>query len=380
LDEIESFSESDDEELEHLTKDISEEISDLSAQLAFTTTLTVARNNAAKDQDAYPTPKSLPYRTLDSYSRPSISNTTLTPRETHNEARTKSYTHTEAPPSSSKSKRKYKTDKHLDSSNVLTSKRPRPSANAIQTYWNGFAAASLPNNKPHRSSVDAPSKIHRDKLPSSPRFYKDIADLLTYVREGFYAAARKEIKTIYGKDTYTVLPTGAVQPGTEIIPLMWVFSYKFDGNYLLKFKARIVVRGDMQTTVGDTHTTTPATRIFRALMAITCYFNIVIQQLDAVNAFTNAELPFPIFTWEPDGFKTSGVWQLHKALYSLTITSTSKRLLRTTGLAQLMLRTPITRKFVNHHKATSSSCPVDLSTRKRLFNAVSSNQLLKPNS
>ena len=32
----------------------------------------------------------------------------------------------------------------------------------------------------------------------------------------------------------------------QVIPLMWVFTYKFDNaGYLLKFKVRICVRGDL---------------------------------------------------------------------------------------------------------------------------------------
>jgi len=35
--------------------------------------------------------------------------------------------------------------------------------------------------------------------------------------------------------------------GKQILPLLWVFTYKFDTDgYLTKFKARICVRGDLQ--------------------------------------------------------------------------------------------------------------------------------------
>ena len=37
-----------------------------------------------------------------------------------------------------------------------------------------------------------------------------------------------------------------------------------------------------------------------------------------MNAFTNAKLPSPVWTYEPDGFQTgSNCWELHKALYGL---------------------------------------------------------------
>lgn len=51
---------------------------------------------------------------------------------------------------------------------------------------------------------------------------------------------------------------------------MWVFTYKFDKDgYLVKFKARLVVCGDLQPTTGqDNYAATLAARVFRCLIAI----------------------------------------------------------------------------------------------------------------
>jgi hypothetical protein len=44
---------------------------------------------------------------------------------------------------------------------------------------------------------------------------------------------------------------------------MWVFTYKFDKDrYLLKHKAQLVVRGDLQEQYGDTYAATLAARLF----------------------------------------------------------------------------------------------------------------------
>jgi hypothetical protein len=49
----------------------------------------------------------------------------------------------------------------------------------------------------------------------------------------------------------------------DAVPLMWVFSYKFDEDrYLYKYKAHLVVRGDLQEQYGDTYAATLATRLF----------------------------------------------------------------------------------------------------------------------
>ena len=61
-----------------------------------------------------------------------------------------------------------------------------------------------------------------------------------------------------------------------VIPLTWVFTYKLDTNgYLVKFKARICVRGDLQPRNDrDTYAATLAARIFRALMAMTAAYDL----------------------------------------------------------------------------------------------------------
>jgi len=109
------------------------------------------------------------------------------------------------------------------------------------------------------------------------------------------------------------------------LPLMWVFTYKFDvDGYLLKYKARLVVRGDLYVQKEkDTYAATLATRVFRALMAIAAYFDLDIWQFDAINAFGNAYLDETVYTHcaegfeEEEGIKNDELWLLIRALYGL---------------------------------------------------------------
>jgi hypothetical protein len=49
----------------------------------------------------------------------------------------------------------------------------------------------------------------------------------------------------------------------EVLPLMWVFTYKIDQDgYLTSFKARLVIRGDLQELLEDTYVATLAIRNF----------------------------------------------------------------------------------------------------------------------
>jgi Reverse transcriptase (RNA-dependent DNA polymerase) len=77
-----------------------------------------------------------------------------------------------------------------------------------------------------------------------------------------------------------------------VILTKWVFTYKLDKEgYLVKYKARIVVRGDLQPrTDEETYAATLAARIFRLLIVITAYFDLDAYQFNALNAFTNAHL------------------------------------------------------------------------------------------
>jgi hypothetical protein len=85
---------------------------------------------------------------------------------------------------------------------------------------------------------------------------------------------------------------------------MWVFTYKFDPDgYLLKYKARLVARGDLQVTEEDTYAATLAAQTFRAIMAITAAFDLEIRQYDAINAFANAQLRTPIPCFCAEGYE-----------------------------------------------------------------------------
>jgi hypothetical protein len=59
------------------------------------------------------------------------------------------------------------------------------------------------------------------------------------------------------------------------LPLKWVFLYKFNKDgYLYKFKARLVVRGDLQHKYRDIYAATLVARVFRLLIAIAAAFSL----------------------------------------------------------------------------------------------------------
>jgi hypothetical protein len=101
-----------------------------------------------------------------------------------------------------------------------------------------------------------------------------------------------------------------------------VFTYKFDQDgYLLKLKARICVRGDLETiSPEDKRAVTLAARAARLIFALVAAFNLDLRQRDAVTAFLNSPLPTETYTLMPEGFQQPGMcWKLDRALYGLRV-------------------------------------------------------------
>jgi hypothetical protein len=67
--------------------------------------------------------------------------------------------------------------------------------------------------------------------------------------------------------------------GKRGILLIWRFIYKTDDNrYIIRFKARLYIRGDLQfPEIEDIYTAILTARVFRALIIIYAYFNLEIN-------------------------------------------------------------------------------------------------------
>jgi hypothetical protein len=108
--------------------------------------------------------------------------------------------------------------------------------------------------------------------------------------------------------------------GHQILGCIWVFTYKTDKHGMLqRCKARLVICGNQQEP-GDLpiRATTLAATSFRTLMAVVAKFDLETIQLDAINAFVNANLDELVYMRTPSGFPVKNhVLRLNKALYGL---------------------------------------------------------------
>ncbi|KYK57498.1 reverse transcriptase family protein [Drechmeria coniospora] len=194
----------------------------------------------------------------------------------------------------------------------------RPKGNLV-TFHAVFAAATAYN---------ALQRAHRDNLTRLPRRYQDL-DKHPHGRE-FKEACHKELHDLIRRGTWKLIARGKAQGNP--IPLKWVFTYKFDENgFLIRCKARICVRGDLQSECSDeqTYAAILAARTLRTILSIAAKHDLDIRQFDVANAFLNTTLDgkSPIYVDLPKGYVELGflhndedptmVAQLNKALYGL---------------------------------------------------------------
>ena len=200
----------------------------------------------------------------------------------------------------------------------------------LRSYHNAFSAfstaikfyetAKTSKLTTHQSktvpSTTSP-RLHRDSLPPEP---KNLRELNSHpFKEEFKGSMRVEIKDLQGKGTWEEVSENEAKD-KESIPTTWVFRYKFDDEgYLVKFKARLCARGDLQKTEMDTYAATLAARVFRALMALIAAHDMETRQYDAVNAFANSDLNETTYCRPPWGWegRLHILLKLLKALYGL---------------------------------------------------------------
>ena len=206
----------------------------------------------------------------------------------------------------------------LDERNIIDGPRTRNTSRRAEAY---HAALARPHELPGFHAAFAAGfhhrieSLHRDHLPKPPKHWKSLQSHPH--REGFLAAIEKEYRDLERRNTFSSVPTPVPH---QPLPLMWVFTYKFDTDgYLSKYKARLCVRGDLEPpNQTDNYAATLAARTFRSMMAVAAAFDLEAHQLDAVNAFTNSQLDDTIYCEHPDGFKKQGsCLLLHRALYGL---------------------------------------------------------------
>jgi hypothetical protein len=99
----------------------------------------------------------------------------------------------------------------------------------LMTYYAVFAIATIGHHK-------------TDHIRQLPRNYSDI--YRHPIKQQFLNAYRKKLITLISIGTWRLVNRESAD--TTPFPLKWVFTYKLDeNNNIVKYKARICVKGDL---------------------------------------------------------------------------------------------------------------------------------------
>ena len=161
--------------------------------------------------------------------------------------------------------------------------------------------------------------LHISNVPKEPEHVGQVRK--SQFRSQWEEAMASEFSTAMKMGTFRwekTTPDG--KNDAKALPLKWVYKYKTDSNgFIQRFKAHLCARGDLQATTHDTYASTLALKVFRLMCAIVAHFDLEMEQMDAVNAYLNAELPRPIHLQSPPGIETpeGSRLLLLRALYGL---------------------------------------------------------------
>lgn len=183
----------------------------------------------------------------------------------------------------------------------------------LKTYLYTFAAET----SKYSMAANIP-RVHQSQLPPPPKNFRAL-DKHIFDRQ-FKQALAKEWESLQQKGYFRRTHLTKATADSEVLPLMWVFTYKTsEEGYLASFKVRLVVRGDLQEPLENTYAATLAIRNFRALIAIANYFDLELKQYDVPTAFLNAKLNRKLFVETPDGLRNSEgeILEVLLALYGL---------------------------------------------------------------
>jgi transposase InsO family protein len=211
---------------------------------------------------------------------------------------------------------------------------PTLPASAVQSVE---ASPPVPRAAPRASEVSATistANIISDKRTRSSRA---LAIYSTPSPPSSYAVAQKhphaaawneaitaELNALRQQHTFDEETACAQHEVLTALPSKWVFTYKHNADgEVLKHKARLVIRGDMELNPDDvsTYAATPPAALFRFLIAHAVRMRWPRVQFDISNAFLNATMESGrVFIKRPEGWPEVGsppAFRLRRAMYGL---------------------------------------------------------------
>ncbi|KAK4700421.1 hypothetical protein P7C70_g5826, partial [Phenoliferia sp. Uapishka_3] len=143
-------------------------------------------------------------------------------------------------------------------------------------------------------------------------------------RDAWLGAVNKELAMLRAMGTWDSVPVDLPRDRKALLS-KWVLLIKRDDEgRVIKYKARLVARGDMQVEGLDYTETFSATvrqASVRAILALAAQNGWLLQQFDVSSAYLHGVLKEEVYLRQPPGFgddsNPSGVLRLRKSLYGL---------------------------------------------------------------
>ena len=182
-----------------------------------------------------------------------------------------------------------------------------PVLDPLMAFWCRLADANL-------------SAVYKSKAKSDPDTLNWDQAMTSPYREEFLKAADEEIAALEKQGTWIEDLIDNAQ--RKVVPSQWVFRIKRtpDGE-VKKFKARLVLRGDLQEYDGETFSPVASWATVRSFLVISAVMKRVTCTIDFSNAFVQSPLPEdePVWMHTPRGYRstngTGRCLQLKKSLY-----------------------------------------------------------------
>ena len=153
-----------------------------------------------------------------------------------------------------------------------------------------------------------------------PNSYEEA--IVSPFNEQWKEAMDNEIKSLNNRKTYQLVP---YNNNMKIMDTKWVYTLKYDQNgNIIRFKARLCARGfNLSPGFDYISSFSPVARMssLRLFLALSVKRKLYIKQFDINNAYLNATLEIPVFSYQPKGYIDNNypkyVCQFDKAIYGL---------------------------------------------------------------
>uniref|UniRef100_A0A2N9HLW0 Integrase catalytic domain-containing protein n=1 Tax=Fagus sylvatica TaxID=28930 RepID=A0A2N9HLW0_FAGSY len=140
-------------------------------------------------------------------------------------------------------------------------------------------------------------------------------------KQSWMKAMHEEMNSLHKNNTYELVE---LPKGKKALRNKWVFKLKKDGEKLVKYKARLVVKGfNQKQGIDFDEIFSPVVKMssIRVILGLTASLDLELEQMDVKTAFLHGDLEEEIYMVQPERFEAKGkehkVCRLKKSLYGL---------------------------------------------------------------